>query len=175
HSVNTAAVRVLIRGGGARAAANEARLLGLAGPFPRDASIALGTGEASLLELTAAYAAFANGGARVTPFGIAEARAGGRPVTIANTRPAQVIPAAEAEAMRRMLEAVVERGTGRAAGRGAGKTGTTQDFRDAWFIGFDRGLVLGVWLGNDDASPMEQVSGGGLPVRLWREIMEGGR
>jgi penicillin-binding protein 1A len=175
QSVNTAAVRVLMRGGGPRQAAATARRLGLAGPFPRDASIALGTGEASLLELTAAYAAFANGGARVTPFGIAEARAGGRPVALQQAGPAQVLLAGEAEAMRRMLEAVVARGTGRAAGRGAGKTGTTQDFRDAWFIGFDRGLVLGVWLGNDDATPMEQVSGGGLPARLWREIMETGR
>lgn len=175
QSVNTAAVRVLMRAGGPRAAAEQARRLGLAGPFPRDASIALGTGEASLLELTAGYAAFANGGARVTPFGIADARAGGRAVAITHAGPARVLPAGEAEAMRRMLEAVVERGTGRAAGRGAGKTGTTQDFRDAWFIGFDRGLVMGVWLGNDDASPMEQVSGGGLPVRLWREIMEMGR
>ena len=83
--------------------------------------------------------------------------------------------------MRRMLEAVVARGTGRAAappGRAGvgGKTGTTQDFRDAWFIGFApaRGgaLVIGVWLGNDDARPMQDVRGGTLPARLFREILE---
>lgn len=185
HSVNTAAVRVLARAGGARAVAETAGRLGLAGPFPADASLALGTGEVTLLDLTAAYAAFANGGLRVTPFAIQEARADGRPLSVARPAPERAVTPEQAAAVRRMLEAVVARGTGRAArpaggGRAlvvAGKTGTTQDFRDAWFVGFAAAgraaLVIGVWLGNDDASPTEEVRGSTLPAGLFREIVEG--
>jgi penicillin-binding protein 1A len=154
-----------------------ARRLGIEGRFPNDASLALGTGEVTLLDLAAAYAAIANGGFRVEPFGIAAAQAGGRnlpPVRI--VMPPRVVAAGHAAALRRMLEAVVSRGTGRAAavpGRAvAGKTGTTQDFRDAWFVGFAGPLVIGIWLGNDDARPMEDVRGGTLPARLFREIAE---
>ncbi|MBP0444423.1 PBP1A family penicillin-binding protein [Roseomonas sp. SSH11] len=176
HSVNTAAVRVLARAGGAREAASVARRLGLAGPFPKDATIALGTGEASLLELVAAYAAFANGGMKVVPHGIAAARAEGRSLAPGNPAPARVVQPDDAQAIRRMMEAVVSRGSGRAAavpGRPvAGKTGTTQDFRDAWFVGFSGGTVIGVWLGNDDATPMDDVRGGTLPARLFHDILE---
>jgi penicillin-binding protein 1A len=176
HSVNTAAVRVLLRGGGPRAAAEAARRLGIAGRFPNDASVALGTGEVTLLDLTAAYAAFANGGLRVTPFGVAAARAEGRPVPVPRRAAERVVAPEHAAALRRMLEAVVARGTGRAAaipGRAvAGKTGTTQDFRDAWFIGWAGQAVIGVWLGNDDARPMDDVGGGTLPARLFREVAE---
>ncbi|MFC0389240.1 transglycosylase domain-containing protein [Muricoccus vinaceus] len=177
HSVNTAAVRVLARAGGAREAAAVARRLGLAGPFPNDATIALGTGEASLLELTAAYAAFANGGMRVAPHGIAAARAEGRPISPNLPAPARAVQPTDAAAIRHMLEAVVSRGSGRAAGvpgrAAAGKTGTTQDFRDAWFVGFSGNTVIGIWLGNDDATPMDDVRGGTLPARLFHDILEG--
>jgi penicillin-binding protein 1A len=177
HSVNTAAVRMLQRGGGPREVAALARRFGLAGPFPADATLALGTGEVTLLELTAAYAAFANGGLRPAPRGLAGARADGRAVAVPAAATQRVAAPEHAQAMRRMLEAAVARGTGRAAqpqgGRiVAGKTGTTQDFRDAWFIGFAGPLVIGVWLGNDDASPMAEVRGGTLPARLAREILE---
>ena len=176
HSVNTAAVRVMQRAGGARSVAAVAQRLGLPGPFPRDGSIALGTAEVTLLDLVAAYAPFANGGRRVMPFGVAEARAEGRPIAWLPPAPAPVISSDAAEAMRRMMTATVSRGTGRAAAvpglAVAGKTGTTQDNRDAWFIGIAGGLVMGIWLGNDDATPMEGVAGGGLPARLFREILD---
>jgi penicillin-binding protein 1A len=176
HSVNTAAVRVMQRAGGARSVAAVAQRMGLPGPFPRDGSIALGTAEVTLLDLVAAYAPFANGGRRVMPFGVAEARAEGRPIAWLPPAPAPVISSDAAEAMRRMMTATVTRGTGRAAAvpglAVAGKTGTTQDNRDAWFIGIAGGLVMGIWLGNDDATPMEGVAGGGLPARLFREILD---
>ncbi len=172
QSINTAAVRVLLRAGGPRPVVAVAHRLGLSGRLPADASLALGTGEVSLLELTAAYAAFANGGRRVVPYALS---ANGR-TPLGHTAPEVVMSPEDAAAMRRMLAAVVARGTGRAAalpGRAvAGKTGTTQDFRDAWFIGFSGGAVVGVWLGNDDATPMHEVAGGGLPARLFREIAE---
>jgi penicillin-binding protein 1A len=178
HSVNTAAVRVLARAGGAREAAAAARRLGLAGPFPTDATLALGTGEVTLLELTTAYAAFANGGLLPRPRGLASARADGRALPIAPPAATRATAPEHAAALRRMLDAVVARGTGRAAqppgGRAvAGKTGTTQDFRDAWFVGFSGGLVIGAWLGNDDGSAMLEVRGGTLPARLVRDILEG--
>jgi penicillin-binding protein 1A len=179
HSVNTAAVRVLVRAGGPRAVAAAAQRMGLPGPFPRDAAIALGTAEVTLIDLVVAYAPFANGGHRVMPFGIAEARAEGRPIAFLPPSRSPVIAAETAAAMRRMMAATVARGTGRAAALPgiavAGKTGTTQDNRDAWFVGLAGGMVMGVWLGNDDATPMEGVAGGGLPARLFREILGGVR
>ena len=167
QSINTASVRLLLRSGGAKAVATTAMRLGIADKLPNDASLALGTGEVGLLELTAAYAAFFNGGNRVVPFGLEQTP----------HQPERVISSAEAAMMARMLDAVVTRGTGRAAavpGRVVGgKTGTTQDFRDAWFIGTVRGVLIGIWLGNDDNVPMKGVMGGGLPARLFRDIAMG--
>jgi membrane peptidoglycan carboxypeptidase len=74
-----------------------------------------------------------------------------------------------------LLQGFVEHGTGRAAalqGFAAGKTGTTQDYRDAWFVGFDDSLVVGVWVGNDDHSPMKRVVGGSLPAKIWKDFMQ---
>jgi penicillin-binding protein 1A len=174
HSVNTAAVRVLLRAGGAQGAMEMAARLGIAGRFPKDASLALGTGEVTLIDLVAGYAAIANGGLRVVPHGIIGGSAAGRAVAMPRVAPQRVVVPAHAAAMRRMLEAVVTRGSGRAAaipGRAvAGKTGTTQDSRDAWFVGMAGRQVIGVWLGNDDARPMQDVHGGTLPARLFREV-----
>ncbi|WP_245903309.1 transglycosylase domain-containing protein [Humitalea rosea] len=179
HSVNTAAVRVLAAGGGARVAAAVAARLGLPGPFPNDATMALGTGEASLMELTGMIAAICNGGMQAPAFGIASAEAGRRSLTLARPGAERAMAPEHAASLRRMLAAAVDHGTGRAAaitgGETIGKTGTTQGFRDAWFIGCSRGLAAGVWMGNDDATPMEGVTGGALPARLFRDVMENAR
>jgi penicillin-binding protein 1A len=167
QSINTAAVRILLKSGGPKAVADTAARLGIADKLPNNASLALGTGEVGLMELTAAYAPFFNGGNRIVPHGL-----DGVP-----HRPEPVIEPARAAMMARMLGAVVNRGTGRAAavpGRTvAGKTGTTQDFRDAWFIGSIKGELIGIWLGNDDNAPMKAVTGGGLPARLFHDIAAG--
>ncbi|MEQ9812018.1 MAG: PBP1A family penicillin-binding protein [Azospirillaceae bacterium] len=176
-SANTAAVRVLEHAG-VDAAIRIAARLGITSPLNRDLSLALGTSEVTLLELTGAYAAFANEGRPVIPYGIRvvrlrdgttafERRPGGLPAAV----PAQAVAQ-----LNTMLATVMTEGTGRNAAVGwtaAGKSGTSQDFRDAWFIGFTGDLVVGVWVGNDDGRPMDRVTGGGLPARIWHDIVAG--
>ena len=177
-SSNVAAVR-LARRVGLRNVIRAARDLGITAPMREDdPSIALGTADVSLLEMTAAYAAVAAGSYPVVPQGII-------------TRPEDMgilerifTPLMEATRsgsgdaafgpLRDMLGQAVESGTGRAARlpvEAFGKTGTTQDSRDALFIGFAGDLVVGVWIGNDNNQPMRDVSGGGVPARLWRAFM----
>jgi penicillin-binding protein 1A len=172
--LNTVAVRLLLYAGGAPAVTLTARRLGITDPLPDNATLALGTGGVGLLEMAAAYAAFFNGGRLVTPTGIVAVQADGHPVAAPQAAPRQVIDPDLAAMMARMLTAVVRSGTGRAAaiaGRTvAGKTGTTQDYRDAWFIGWTNGRIIGVWLGNDDGTPMHDVTGGSLPAELFRQI-----
>lgn len=174
QSVNTAAVRLLEAAGGPRPVIAVARRLGIADPLPETPSLALGTGEVGLLELTAAYAPFFNGGTSVSPHAIEAAQIDGREIAPVRPPPRRVIDPDRARAMARMLGAVVARGTGRAAavpGRTvAGKTGTTQDNRDAWFVGAVDGTLIGVWIGNDDDRPMRGVTGGSLPARLFHDI-----
>ena len=174
QSINTASVRLLLQAGGPRVVASLAHRLGIADKLPDNASLALGTGEVGLLELSAAYAAFFNGGHRVTPYGVEQMEAGGPMTAAPHAEPEPAINPDQAAMMVRMLAAVVARGTGRAAAVAghtvAGKTGTTQDYRDAWFIGWIDGKVIGVWLGNDDDAPMKAVQGGSLPARLFHEI-----
>ncbi len=174
-SLNTAAVRLEMRAGGPAAVASVARRLGVRDRLPDAPSLALGTGEVGLLEMTAAYAAFFNGGLKVEPHGVESVRADGRGVAVPQAGAVRVIDADRAAMMVRMLAAVVREGTGRGAavaGRFvAGKTGTTQDNRDAWFIGESGGKVIGVWIGNDDGAPMRGVMGGGLPTVLFREVL----
>ena len=178
-SINTAAVRLLIQAGGPHAVIAAARNLGIADPLPDNASLALGTAEVGLLEMTGAYATFFNGGQRVTPYAVDTIQADGRLTPAAHAAPEPAIEPEQAAMMARMLSAVVARGTGRAAalpGRVvAGKTGTTQDYRDAWFIGCVGGMVFGVWLGNDDNRPMRDVQGGGLPAKLFHDIAQATR
>ena len=178
RSINTVAVRVGLRAGVKRIHA-AARRLGIESRLPADASIALGTGEVTLLELTSAYVALANGGGRVLPHCIVEIRnrAGDVLYRRAGSGAGRAADGAAVAAMRDLLRAGVVWGTGRAAGlpegRGPayGKTGTSQKFRDAWFVGWAGGLASGVWLGNDDGSPMDEVTGGSYPAEIWQRFM----
>jgi penicillin-binding protein 1A len=177
RSSNTAAVR--LAAGDAAAVRGVARRLGVSADMEggEAGDLALGTWEARLVELVAAFAAVANGGFRVAPWCVQEMRANDGTIVFAGTeRPRErVIQARHAAEMRRMLAGVVREGTARAADPGfwaAGKTGTTSGNRDAWFVGFTERHVAGVWLGNAlSSAPMDGVSGGGLPARIWRAMM----
>ena len=175
QSINSIAVQVAERAGIARVVATAGRL-GIVSDLPPDASIALGTGEVNLLELVSAYAPFANGGSGVLPYGIAEIRDSDGKLLYrrSGSGPGPVVAPQFVGMMNAMLEGVIAQGTGRAAALprpAAGKTGTTQDYRDAWFIGYTADLVAGVWLGNDDDAPMKRVTGGSLPAAAWRQFM----
>ncbi len=180
RSVNTAAVRVAQRIGLDRVMAS-ARRAGIVSPMRRDLTTTLGASEVTLLELTGAYAPFANGGIAVEPFAIMEIRDANERIVYrrSGSGAERVISRGALAAMSELLRAVIERGTGRAAALdrpAGGKTGTSQEYRDAWFIGFTADLVAGVWFGNDDASPMNKVTGGSLPARTWKAFMtEAGR
>lgn len=167
ESSNIAAARVWKTAGGP-AVVQAARDLGVTSPLKADdATLALGTAETTLLELTSAYAAVASGKTPATPYG--------RPLK--TPPPRTELDPAQRAALLDLLGAVVQEGTGRAARlpqRAYGKTGTTQDYRDALFVGFTGDLVVGVWIGNDDHSPMTRVVGGGLPALIWRDVMTDG-
>ncbi len=169
-SMNTAAIRILLRAGGARRVIGLAGRLGLNDHFPDDATLALGTGSVGVMQLAAAYAVFFNGGTRVTPYGLTAVN--GAPV--ANPPATPVVDPALAGQMREMLRGVVTGGTGTAAFIPgvftAGKTGTTQSYRDAWFVGYAGGDVIAVWVGNDDNAPMKGVTGGGVPAQIFRQV-----
>ncbi|MBI2977857.1 MAG: carboxypeptidase, partial [Rhodospirillales bacterium] len=144
--------------------------------FPATPSLALGAGEVTLLELTSAYATFANAGGGVWAYGIEEIRdrAGRVLYRRQGSGPGRVAAETDVGAITGMLAKAIEAGTGRAAAIDrpvAGKTGTSQNFRDAWFLGFSADLVAGVWMGNDDARPMKAVTGGGAPALLWHDFM----
>ena len=151
--------------------------LGIASNLPELPAIALGAAEVNLLELTAAYSVFNNDGAYRQPYFIT-AITNSRGEVLYERQPTgarRAMSAEHAQAMSTMLQDVVLTGTGRGATqpgrRSAGKTGTSQSFRDAWFVGFTADYTAGVWVGNDDDSPMSDVTGGGLPAAIWRDFM----
>jgi penicillin-binding protein 1A len=153
-----------------------ARRLGITSPLRPDPSLALGTHEVTLLELTGAYAAVANGGEGVWPYGIEEIRDGSGRVLYRRRGdgPGRAVAPEQITGLNDLFTAVMAWGTGKAARIGrpaAGKTGTNQDNRDAWFVGYTPDLVAGVWLGNDDFSPMHDVSGGSIAARTWQLFM----
>jgi penicillin-binding protein 1A len=159
--------------------ANLAHQLGIRSPLPADdPTLVLGTSEVTLLDLSSAYVPFMNGGHPVRPYAARMAiNAGGEVIWRRNEKPLRpALGAAPVQAIREMLHAVVTVGTGRQARLrnrwSAGKTGTSQRDRDAWFIGFTDRLTTGVWFGNDDGSPMVDVSGGSMPAQAWRAFNE---
>jgi 1A family penicillin-binding protein len=175
-SINSVAVQLTETVGRGRVI-GVARSLGVQSPLKPHPSLALGASEVTLLEMASAYAAMAADVKRVTPFGIRSIR--GQSRKLHEHRPA---PTAQQDAMlpwhrAEMLDlliSAVDRGTGKAAKLSspvAGKTGTTQEYRDAWFIGFTADIVAAIWLGNDDNAPTDRVTGGDLPARIWRDFI----
>jgi len=163
---------------GPKEVAATAKRLGITSPLDAVASLALGTSGVTPLELTGAYAPFANGGNGVAPFAILRVRSKAGKILYQH-KPAglgTVMSPANNAAMTKLMVQTVTTGTGKAARLAerptAGKTGTTQDFHDAWFVGFTADLVTGVWVGNDNAAPMKKVTGGGLPARIFHAFME---
>ncbi len=175
-SLNTVAVRVGLEVG-PKTVAKTAHRLGVQSELQANASIALGTSEVTPLELVAAYAPFANGGIAVQPYVIVKVTtAAGK--TLYQRKGAslgRVIAPQYVAMMNDMMRETLLTGTARKAElpgwEAAGKTGTSQDFRDAWFVGYTGRLIAGVWLGNDDNSPTKKASGGNLPVEIWSRFM----
>jgi len=175
-SLNTVAVRVGLEVG-PKNVVRTAHRLGISSKLDANPSIALGTSEVSMIELVGAYAPFANGGLSVSPHVVTKIRTTDGKLLYAR-QPDQlgrVIEPRNVAMMNVMMQETLISGTARKAEIpgwvAAGKTGTSQDFRDAWFLGYTSNLVTGVWLGNDDNSPTKKATGGGLPVEVWTRFM----
>jgi penicillin-binding protein 1A len=175
-SLNTVAVRLGLEVG-PKNVVRTAHRLGITSKLEPNASIALGTSEVSMLELVGAYAPFANGGLSVTPHVVTKIKTlDGKVLYMRQPEEAnQSIEPRNVAMMNAMMQETLISGTARKAEipgwQAAGKTGTSQDFRDAWFIGYTANLVAGVWFGNDDNAPTRKATGGGLPVEAWTRFM----
>jgi penicillin-binding protein 1A len=175
-SLNTPVVRV-IQELGPRSVARTAQRLGISSPLQPLPSLALGTSEVTPLEITAAYAAFANGGTAIIPHAILQVKTtSGKVIYARQSRDlGRAMTLEQAGQMNQMLRETLVSGTARKADLpgwpAAGKTGTTQDHRDAWFVGYTGHLVTGVWVGNDDGEEMKKVTGSGLPAEIWLKFM----
>ena len=152
--------------------------MGLTHPLTDSSSLPIGAAEVTVLDMTASYAVFANGGKRATPYASWEVRNSAGEVIYRHDRDApqpQVLSTQVVQDMNFMLNKVVEEGTGKRAIlegiRAAGKTGTTNAYRDAWFVGYTGNLVAGVWFGNDDHTSTRNMTGGTLPAMTWKEVM----
>ena len=175
-SLNTVSVRLTIEYT-PMAVIRTAHRLGIASLLEPNASIALGTSEVSMLELVGAYACFANGGYAVAPHVVQRiSTPAGKVLYVRPQQPlGRIVDGQYVGMMNAMMQQTLESGTAQGASlpgwQAAGKTGTSQDFRDAWFIGYTGDLIAGVWLGNDDGSPTKKVTGGGMPVAIWSQFM----
>ena len=176
-SSNVCAVR-LIKEVGIRAVIQTARMLGITTPLEYDYTIALGSNGSKLFELTRAYGAFANGGYVVQPYAIEkiETSRGKIVYRAPKTKVSRQLSMKTAAEMTAMLKTVITNGTGRAANIGvpcAGKTGTTDDYKDASFVGYTPNIVTGVWVGNDDnTTTTKSIQGGTVPALIWRDVMK---
>ena len=176
QSINTVAARLANEVGTSNVAAT-ARRLGITSPIQLDPSMALGAVEVTPLEMAQAYAPFSNGGNLAIAYGIERIRTASGKVLFEhrNDPRAAVIGNPPLTYMNRMLRQVIAGGTGTGARiQGydlAGKTGTTNDYKDAWFIGYTGGFVAAVWVGKDDNTPMKKVTGGAEPAQIWRGFM----
>ncbi len=176
RSINTIAVKVSEHVGRDKVV-KTARRLGITAPLSTSPSLALGTFGVSLIELTGAYAVLANGGKGIWPFGITEIYDSSRRKLYRRHGggSGQVVESQYVRLTNNMMREVIQSGTGKKARLGRlayGKTGTSQSFRDAWFIGYTKEIVAGVWVGNDNESPMKKVTGGGMPALIWKKIMK---
>ena len=161
---------------GVRAVIQLARVMGITTPIPYDYTISLGSNSVKLFEMTRAYGVFANGGFKVEPFAIEriESSRGTILYEAKKARSSKVLNLNTAATMTAIMKTVITNGTGRAANIGkpaAGKTGTTDDSKDAYFIGFTPDVVTGVWVGNDDNSQMGGITGGTVPALIWKDVM----
>ncbi len=161
---------------GVRPVIQLARVMGITTPIPYDYTISLGSNSVKLFEMTRAYGVFANGGYKVEPYAIerVESSRGTILYEAKKARTSKVLNINTAATMTAIMKTVITNGTGRAANIGkpaAGKTGTTDDSRDAYFIGFTPDVVTGVWVGNDDNSQMGGVTGGTIPAKIWKDVM----
>ncbi|MFZ0693251.1 MAG: PBP1A family penicillin-binding protein [Alphaproteobacteria bacterium] len=175
ESRNTAAVRIAQRVGVPHII-EMAQRLGITSSLQPNLSIALGTSEVTLVELTSAYATLANDGIGVWSYGITEIRDWQGQVLYrrSGSGPGRLLDKPVVAEIVPMLERVITDGTGKAAAidrPAAGKTGTSQGFRDAWFIGYNTDLIAGIWMGNDNEAPMQHVTGGRVPAKLWHDFM----
>jgi penicillin-binding protein 1A len=154
--------------------AEQARKLGITTPISTYPAMALGTSPTTLIEMTAAYAGVAAARRPIVPTGLAEPKPAGM-IGVVKSAATALAPWPARDPMLQLLQSAVRNGTGSAARLNVptyGKTGTTQNHRDALFIGFAGDLVVGVWFGNDDNTPMDGVMGGGVPARTWKRFMQ---
>ena len=161
---------------GVRPVIQLARVMGITTPIPYDYTIALGSNSVKLFEITRAYGVFANGGFRVEPYAIerVESSRGTVLYEAKKAKTSKVLNINTAAVMTAIMKTVIRNGTGMAANIGkpaAGKTGTTDDSKDAYFVGFTPDVVTGVWVGNDDNSKMGNVTGGTVPALIWKDVM----
>ena len=161
---------------GVRPVIQLARVMGITTPIPYDYTISLGSNSVKLFEMTRAYGIFANGGFKVEPYAIerVESSRGTILYEAKKARTSKVLNINTAATMTAIMKTVITSGTGRAASIGkpaAGKTGTTDDCKDAYFIGYTPDVVTGVWVGNDDNSKMGELTGGTVPAKIWKDVM----